>query len=52
MIPVIIEDIIRNVNDERQSTDKRQFYYITLKDIEKEISAAIANYDKKHPGHK
>jgi hypothetical protein len=52
MIPVIIEDLIRNVTDESQSTDKRQFYYVTLKEIEKDISNAIAKYDKKHPGHR
>jgi hypothetical protein len=46
MIPVIIEDMIKNLTDKRVHFEKRQFYYDSLIKIKKSIEKAIEIYER------
>lgn len=46
MIPVIIEDYIKNLLDKTRHSDRRQFYYDTLIKIRDSINKAIIEYEK------
>lgn len=46
MIPVVIEDLIKNVTNKNLSLENRQFYYDTLTKINKSVSVALMEYDK------
>jgi hypothetical protein len=52
MIPVVIEDLINNVTNKSRSLESRQFYYMSLLEIQKQVNAAILkyNYEKDHGG--
>jgi hypothetical protein len=45
ILPVIIEDYISKLNNSKTSIESRQFYYVTLLSIEKEISSAVQKYE-------
>ncbi len=45
MLPAIIEDLIKNVTDKTRHVEKRQFYYLTLLNIQKSIGEAISKYE-------
>jgi hypothetical protein len=46
MLPVIIEDYIKNLTNKNTHAEKRQFYYITLLKIRDEVGNAISKYEK------
>lgn len=46
MLPAIIEDYIKNLTDRTRHIEKRQFYYLTLLNIQKSIEEAISKYEK------
>lgn len=45
MIPVNIQDYIKNITNDSVSPEKRQFYYDTLVRIKTEIDKSIAKYE-------
>lgn len=46
MIPVIIEDYIRNLLDKSTHKERRQFYYDTLSKVRDSINTALQKYDQ------
>jgi len=46
MIPVLIEDYIKNLLDKTKHTDRRQFYYDSLIKIRNVITNSIELYEK------
>lgn len=46
MIPVIIEDYIRKVNDKATNVESRQFYYTSLLKIKEEVDKSIKEYER------
>jgi len=46
MIPVIIEDYIRKVNDKNTNIESRQFYYTSLLKIKEEVDKSINDYER------
>lgn len=46
MIPVIIEDMIANVTNNKTHKERRQFYYTTLLAIKEKIDKAIKDYER------
>ena len=44
MIPVIIEDYIKNLTNKNTHLEKRQFYYTTLININEQIEKALEDY--------
>lgn len=45
-MPVIIEDLIRNVTNSKLHHEKRQHYAVTLETIVKESQKALAQYER------
>jgi len=52
MIPVNIQDLVRNTTDTSQSVYRRQFYYDTLVKIHQASGIAIAAYERELEGRK
>jgi hypothetical protein len=46
MLPVIIEDYIRYLNNKAVHVEKRQFYYTSLVNIRNAVNRAIEKYDE------
>lgn len=46
MIPVIIEDYIKNLNDKKTHVERRQFYYMSLKNIKDAVEKSIDDYER------
>lgn len=45
-IPVLVEDMIRKVNDKTTHPEHRQHYVTTLENIIEEAQRAVNNYDR------
>lgn len=45
MLPIIIEDMIKNLTNTQIHVDKRQFYYTTLLNIKGAVDKAIVKYE-------
>lgn len=48
MLPVIIQDLIQKVSDQKVNVEKRQHYAATLREIVKASEQALAIYDLNH----
>jgi len=46
MIPVIIEDYIRKLNDKSTHIERRQFYYTSLLKIKEEVEKSLKDYER------
>ena len=46
MLPQMIQEYVEKVTDRKAHPETRQFYYSTLREIQKAIDKAIADYEK------
>ena len=46
MVPQMIQEYLEKVSNRNSHPETRQFYYSTLRDIQKAIDKAIADYEK------
>lgn len=46
MLPVIIEDYIKKLNDKSTHIERRQFYYTSLLNIKKAVEKALKEYER------
>lgn len=46
MIPVIIEDYIKKLNDKSTHVERRQFYYTSLINIKEAVEKSLKDYEK------
>jgi len=46
MLPVIIEDYIKKLNDKSTHIERRQFYYDSLMKIKNAVEKALKDYER------
>lgn len=52
MLPVIIEDYIKNLTNKGVHPDRRQFYYTSLLNIKEAVERALRDYDMEKKNRK